>query len=309
MVALKVLRPRHTRPPGHAPRGDGACSGRTRQRVHHHFRLALACAVAVGVAALASPLGARSDDAPADDDPCLSLLAVVNRPTIGTSPCSVKPGKVLLEAGYTNGASGDLHINLATAPQSVFRIGLPHDLEVDVTPPSENWQSTAGGVASAGTSDSGIGIKYEIGHHRRFAYAAGLNATFPTGSLSFTSGSPVYTLSFDESYALSRTVGLAASQYVISATGRNAAGGLTRFISFAPTVVVSQALGLDAQAYLEGYSAIPFTPGGGPRYFYDGGVQQAIANRVELDVEVGSNFATASSGHSHYVGFGLAILF
>jgi hypothetical protein len=268
----------------------------------------MVCAVAFSIAALASPLGARSDDTPAADDPCLSLLAIVNRPTIGSSPCSVKPGKVLLEAGYANAASGDLNINLATAPQSVFRIGLPHDLEVDVTPPSENWQSSQG-TTSAGTSDSGVGIKYEIGHHQRFAYAAGLNATFPTGSQPFTSASPLYTLSFDESYALSRTVGLAASQYVISATGRNAAGALSRFVSFAPTVVISQALSPNAQAYLEGYSAIPFTPGGGPRYYYDGGLQQAIANRVALDVEVGANFPSASSGHTHYVGFGLAVLF
>jgi hypothetical protein len=81
-------------------------------------------------AALAAPSPSPPVTSPspapnAPSDPCGSILSIVNRPTVSTGVCTVRPGHVVLENGYTNttttGAGGGG--SSALYPQSVLRAG------------------------------------------------------------------------------------------------------------------------------------------------------------------------------------------
>jgi len=74
-------------------------------------------------------------------DPCAgpgSLLALLDRPTVGDSACVVKPKKTVVEAGWARyslyGASG----HFEGYPQLELRFGLPDNNELVMLPPNIN---------------------------------------------------------------------------------------------------------------------------------------------------------------------------
>src|SRR5580704_2141425 len=152
---------------------------------------------ATAVAEPPSPTPSPSPSAAADagpSDPCGSIISIVTRPTVTTSVCTVRTGRVLIENGYTNttttGPGGGV---TASYPQSLIRIGTsdPH-LEFSVTPPSFNRSSAAGTIAT-GYSDINVGAKCEIGYNRTASWGANAFVTIPTGARAFTAGAAQYT--------------------------------------------------------------------------------------------------------------------
>ncbi|HEY5258270.1 MAG TPA: hypothetical protein VIJ12_07790, partial [Candidatus Baltobacteraceae bacterium] len=106
----------------------------------------------IGAAPLSrEPVAPASPDPPAD--PCggtSRLLATLDRPTIGYSPCAVAPGTVVFEEGYQNQRQGpDFAADLAQYPQSFTRIGIEQGLEFDVIGPYYNRQSTPDGTGGS----------------------------------------------------------------------------------------------------------------------------------------------------------------
>ena len=71
-----------------------------------------------------------------NNDPCTSLSAIITRPSVTNSVCTVRPNHVLVETGYTNTTTPGVG-NTVTYPLTLIRVGtkIP-GLEFDLTPPS-----------------------------------------------------------------------------------------------------------------------------------------------------------------------------
>ncbi len=69
------------------------------------------------------------------NDPCTSISAIVTRPSVTNSVCTVRPNHVEVETGYLNTSFGGGG-NAVTYPQTLIRVGtrVPA-LELDVAPP------------------------------------------------------------------------------------------------------------------------------------------------------------------------------
>jgi hypothetical protein len=136
------------------------------------------------------------------NDPCTSLSAIVTRPTVYNSVCTVRPGHVLLETGYQNLSSNSIG-NTVSYPQALLRIGTNfHHMEIDITPPS--YQRISGGGATiSGATDTALGLKYFIGATPRFAYGVQGQASIPTGSSGITAHGSNLFGAFNFSYMLS----------------------------------------------------------------------------------------------------------
>ncbi|MBD5654902.1 MAG: hypothetical protein IAI50_06940, partial [Candidatus Eremiobacteraeota bacterium] len=180
-----------------------------------------ACVPALGVALAGIPLAAFAQTAPAASpspaagaspgaavsDPCLSLSTLVSRPTVTTSACAVKHGDLLIESGYTNATTGGNGANsTVTYPQANLRVGLGGNLEFDFNP--ESLARYSGTPRAVGTTDSSIGLKYELGYTSKMTY--GLNAlyTLPTGSAPFSGFGDGVLINANATLALSPALGL-----------------------------------------------------------------------------------------------------
>ena len=101
------------------------------------------------------------------DDPCTSLAAIVGRPSVTNSVCTVRPNHVEIETGYLN-TSTTSGGNSVAFPQTLIRIGTAVPaLELQVAPPGIN-RTNAGG-ATTGTTDAGAGLKYVFGYTPKFS--------------------------------------------------------------------------------------------------------------------------------------------
>jgi hypothetical protein len=262
--------------------------------------LVLAPATALAQATpAASPTPAPSPYFPAlgNNDPCTSLSAIVTRPTVTNSVCTVRPNHVLIETGYQNTtASGGG--NTVAYPQSLIRVGtaIPA-LEVDVAPPSL-VRTNAGGLTT-GTTDVGAGLKYVFGYTPKFNYGGQIFVTAPTGLNGFSAGGSQTTYALQAGYTLSPVFSIAAAAQQASLTN-----GTARWSSFFPSLVVSASLpnstGLFGEIAQFSQAAGPGTP---TRTQYIFGVNRDLGQRLQLDASVGIS-PTVSTGKYHYVALG-----
>lgn len=243
--------------------------------------------------ALASPSPSPSPAPPAD--PCggvhNDLLATLNRPTIGFSPCSVKPNDVIIEGGYANQAGGD---PLVLYPQGFIRFGTGDGVEVSLIAPSGNF-------------DSGFGAKYEFWHNERAALAVDFLYTVPTGAAGFTSGAPAETINVDYGTPISSRFGAGATVGMLSVASNSLDGETHRVTSFLPSFVVTNQWSERAQLYAEAYGSTRLRPDGGSLFGLNGGLQYLLSRQFEVDAELGRVVTDLSV--SHYIGFGFGTRF
>lgn len=220
-----------------------------------------------------------------------SLLAAIDRPSIGYSACAVKPGEGLVEAGYSLAAGSDG--NLAAYPQGLLRYGGATNAEFD--------------LIGGGRFDSGFGAKYEWWHDAGRAFATDFLYTLPTGSAALSAGGPTQTLNLDYTMPLSPVVSISSTLGAQSDYANALSGKAGRFFNLLPSVVLSDQWNPRAQAFVEAYAQTRTRPDGGASFGIDAAIQYLIAPQVELDVEAG-NSATDMS-RSHYAGFGFGVRF
>lgn len=250
--------------------------------------------ILIFAAALGSPApGPTASPAPADvcGTPHSNLLAVMDRPSIGYSPCSVKPAETLAEFGYANaaGPAGDV----PTYPQGFVRFGAVRNLEID--------------LMDNGHFDSGFGAKYEFWHDGSRALAMDFLYTMPTGSPASTVGAPVETVNVDYTLPLSSVLSVASTVGAQSSYASALDGANGRFMSLLPSVVLSDQWNPRAQAYVEAFAQTRIRPDGGRLFGMDAALQYLLTARVEADVEAGSTATDVA--HAHFVGFGFGVRF
>ena len=238
-----------------------------------------------------------------NNDPCTSLSAIVGRPSVTNSVCTVRPNHIELETGYLNVTSSSGGGNTVTYPQSLIRIGtkIPA-LEVQIAPP-EVMRTSAGGLTT-GTTDIGAGLKYVFGYSAKFNWGGQAFFTAPTGSNAFSSHGTNETYALNAGYALTPVFSLATTLATNSLTN-----GSQRWSSFVPSLVLGASLPNSSGVFAE---IATYSDANGPgtptrtQYLY--GVFRDLTPRLQVDAS--SSFSpTASTGRYHSVGFGLSYYF
>lgn len=268
--------------------------------------LAIAATPVAALAETAAPTTvAQATPAPtqAASDPCAPILNVVNRPTVTTTACVVKPNKAMIETGYQNTSFDGAGNNLVTYPRAFLRVGTKvPNLEFDLTPPSYAKQ-----FGIKGATDVAFGVKYQLGSTDKFVYSVNGGVSAPTGTNGFSAGGTVYDGSLNASYALNSVFSLAGSANFLSQPSVNpATNATTRFRSFQPSLLLTAALPSDTQIFGE-VSSLSNANGPGTKTatLYDVGVMHALGKKAVVDLEFGRS-PTAATGKYRYVGFGFS---
>lgn len=228
-------------------------------------------------------------------DPCgtagghTALLSTLNRPTIGFSPCAVKPRESVLEFGYANQA-GDTAST--TYPQGDLRFGLAPSVEFSLLGPA--YQVTRAPAAENGFLDWGAGLKWEAAHTAQSALGFDFLYTVPNGARAFTAGKPTATINADYGTSLSDRFAFGTTIGYIASSG-----------GWLPSVVFTNAFNTRAQFYAEAYAQTKMQPGGGTLFGLDGGIQYLITPALEVDFEAGST--SSEIARAHYLGAGVGV--
>jgi hypothetical protein len=237
-----------------------------------------------------------------NNDPCTSLSAIVTRPTVSNSVCTVRPNHVLVETGYQNtSASGGG--NTVVYPQTLIRVGTKVPaLEFDLAPPSA-VRTNLGGVTT-GTTDVGAGLKYVFGYTPKFNYGGQIFVSAPTGANGFSAGGTQTTYALQAGYTLSPVFSVTGVTQMASLTN-----GATRWTSFIPSLVVSATLpgssGLFAEVAQFSHATGPATP---TRTQYIFGALHDVGQRLQLDASIGIS-PTVATGKYHYLSVGASYYF
>jgi hypothetical protein len=236
------------------------------------------------------------------NDPCTSIAAIVTRPSVTNSVCTVRPNHVEVEMGYLN-TSFDGGGNTVAYPQTLIRIGtkIP-GLELQIAPPGIN-RTNAGGIVT-GTTDVGAGLKYVFGYTPKFNYGAQAFFTAPTGTNGFSANGTNSTYALNAGYTLSPVFSLATTLATNSLTN-----GPQRWTSFVPSLVLGVSLpnatGLNAEIAQFSHANGAATP---TRTQYLFAVYRDLGPRVQLDASFATS-PTAATGKYKSVGFGASFYF
>jgi hypothetical protein len=255
--------------------------------------------VARAQASAPSPIG----PAQRNNDPCTSISAIVTRPTVTNSVCTVRPNHVLIETGYQNTSALGAG-NTITYPQSLIRVGTEiRGLELDITPP-QFVQARSGGVLTQGVSDVSAGLKYVLGYTAKFNYGVQTIFSAPTGTRAFSANGAQSTYAVNAGYTLSPVFSLATTLSAQSLTN-----GVQHFSSFVPSLVLSAALPNSSSVFGEVASfSNAIGPGTPTRTQYILGAYHDFGQRLQVDASVATSPTTAT-GKYHYIGFGASYYF
>ena len=237
-----------------------------------------------------------------NNDPCTSIAAIVTRPSVTNSVCTVRPNHVEIETGYLN-TSFDGGGNTVAYPQTLIRIGtaIPA-LELQIAPPGIN-RTNAGGIVT-GTTDIGAGLKYVFGYTPKFNYGGQAFFTAPTGTNGFSANGTNSTYALNAGYTLSPVFSLATTLATNSLTN-----GPQRWSSFVPSLVLGVSLpnttGLNLEIAQFSHANGPATP---TRTQYLFAVYRDLGPRVQLDASFATS-PTAATGKYKSLGFGASFYF
>lgn len=236
------------------------------------------------------------------NDPCTSLSAIITRPSVTNSVCTVRPNHVLVETGYTNTTTLGAG-NTVTYPLSLIRVGtkIP-GLEFDLTPPSA-IRTSAGGLLS-GTTDFGAGLKYVLGYTPKFNYGVQASFTAPTGSHAFSANGTNAFYAVQAGYTINSVLSLATAAQLFEFANNGA-----HFSQFVPSLLLNASLPWSSGVFVEAARFSNANGRGTPaRMQYMAGVTHDVGQRLQLDVEAGLS-PTVAAGKYHFVGFGAAYYF
>ena len=235
------------------------------------------------------------------NDPCTSMPAIVTRPTVTNSVCTVRPNHVEIETGYLNTTTPGAG-NTVTYPQTLIRVGtkIPA-LELQVAPPQLVRSSAGGPPTTLGSSDVGAGLKYVFGYTPKFNYGGQVFFTAPTGTNGASANGSTSVYALNAGYTLSPVFSLATTLQSQSLTN-----GVQRWSSFVPSFVGSAALPNSTGLYAEiTQFSLANGPGTPTRTQYIYGLYRDLGPRFQLDASA-SVSPTVSTGRYHAVGFGMS---
>lgn len=244
------------------------------------------------------------------ENPCVGLLADLDRPTISDSACVAPLGHAVLELGFQHadvrGPGGGTAKNY---PQAELRFGIPGRNEIKVLAP--NYTNQRSGIpeeASSGLSATSIGFKHELGYNSHWIGSVETILTLPSGNAAFGSRGLGAAFIGIVNYAVNDHVAVALELGVNSQTTSKLAGG-ERFTGFISNFVATWQPMDKFQFYGEVFGQSKTGPGESAGYNFDGGVQYLLTRWWEVDLEEGVWLTGNLGGFTHYYGAGMGFLF
>jgi hypothetical protein len=257
-----------------------------------------------------SPSPAASPTPSAPNDPCGSILSIVNRPTVSTGVCTVRTGHFDLENGYANTTTTGVGGGSATLyPQSLLRIGTadPH-LDFEFGFPSRET-SSVGEPTVTGTGDVSMATKYELGYSSNADWGLYGAITFPTGSRAFTAGNAQFTGDFDWGYTVNSELSLEGTLSVDALSGPNAFASPQSYFAFIPSLEATAGLpGGPSQISAEYAYYSAAGPGFRSKSLVDFVYQRDFGNHLQIDAEYGFSPTLVNGQKQNYVGAGLSFM-
>jgi hypothetical protein len=163
-----------------------------------------------------------------------SILSIVTRPTVTTETCPVRVGHAVLETGYSNTTvTGTGDGSTVSYPLALLHIGITKNTDLEFIPASYN-RSSVGSIAS-GSSDLGLGAKWEIGYTDKAVWGVNTQVSLPTGSPAFTAGRTQYTGNANWGYTLNSEFSLTGTFSFNSLAGYTPSGQIQRYSTFIPS--------------------------------------------------------------------------
>lgn len=238
------------------------------------------------------------------NDPCTSLLALVNRPSAADAACVIPYKHVEVEMGYQNQnqlASGRGY----NIPQASFRLGLPGNNELFTLLPNYNHQTAS---PTAGFSAPVIGFKHEIGYTSDWLGAVDGRLTLPTGSSAYGSDGLGAVINGIVTYSINTALSITFMLGVASQPQSYTSGG-QRINSVNPDLLLSWQFDDTKSAYGEVFGQSKTGPGQGAGFNADAGMLYLLKKNLELDISVGQRISGQLSSYSNYIGAGFSVLF
>lgn len=235
-------------------------------------------------------------------DPCTGLLALMNRPSITGSACTVPNKQMVVEGGYQYlNLSGSSHGYIV--PQAEIRVGLPNHNEFLISAPSYYHQTVA---PRAGWSAVSLSAKHEVGYNANWLGAVEGIVTLPTGSEAYGSRAVGGTVDGIVMYTVNPDLSISAILGVSSTSVEYIQQG-ARFTTVNPDIFANWQLNPNWQLFAELYAQTRTGPGEGAGLLTDGGFFYLVTPRVALDAEIGQRI-TGAWGFQSYVSGGMAVL-
>jgi len=231
-----------------------------------------------------------------------NMLAIIDRPSVGYSPCTVGNKILYIESGYsyqilTPSAYGH---NL---PQTEMRFGIMNNTEIEFFPPNYFEQSNPSQSALSATT---LGLKhvfYFDSHQmitgQGYVTPPSGNQYFGTTNTSFIING-IYGYNFDSGFSFVTTLGVAANAAPIANPAKN-------YYTFNPIIDLGLPITEKIAAYLEVYSQSKTALDQGWGVSMDGGLIFLAEKNLTFDVSAGQRMSGYLGGMDHYFGAGFVI--
>lgn len=235
---------------------------------------------------------------------CNGFLALVNRPTIPDSPCTLPRNRIDFEYGVQ--AEKLVHKGQGQFfPTAEFRFGLPANKEAYVVLPNYFHQSI---LPYSGFGPVGVGYKQIIKSSNKSLLTFDALIITPSGSVTFGSRGIGSDLSAIFTYTLSKKLSFTGELSFVTLTESKFNGG-QRFNSINPDGFLTWALTDNLQLYGELYGQSKTGPHQGSGINAAAGVVYLLAKNMTVDIEASQRLRGLIGNTEHYVSAGGAILF
>jgi hypothetical protein len=242
------------------------------------------------------------------EDPCAGesrMIALINRPTVADTACVVPQHHSMVEMGGVYELMTQNLGNLKIYPETLYRLGLGQQTEIDIQSPNFVQPSHFGAPKLTATS---VGVKHEIGHTAKWLGTVETIMTLPSGSREFGSaglgvglnGILVYT--YSPQWVFVTMMGMTTETLPSLQGGR-------RYNSFNPDVVLNYLMNDDWELFIEVYGQTKTSPIQGAGFNTDMGLVWQASKNLAFDVEYGHRLSGQLVGFEYYVGAGVSVFF
>ncbi len=231
-----------------------------------------------------------------------NMIAIIDRPSVGYSPCTVANKTLFIESGYAYQKltpSGYAH-NL---PQTEMRFGIINNTEIEFFPPNYNEQNNP---SQSGFGYTSLGLKHVVFFDSKQIISVQGYVTPPSGNQYFGTSKTSFLLNGIYGYNFASGIGLAGT-FGLAANASPPANPAQTYYSFNPIIDLGLPITSTLAAYLEVYSQSKTALDQGWGVSMDGGLILLAEKNLTFDVSAGQRISGYLGGVDHYFGAGFVI--
>jgi len=235
---------------------------------------------------------------------------LVNRPANAVSPCTVKKGCFLTEAGYQrrNWSTGG---NADVFPLTQIRLGLPKTSEIYAYLPIYVGNHAP---PFAGNTTTAIGGKHKFWGNDQLIFSVDGYLLVPGGTANYSTQTLGERLNGIVSYSINTKWNLLfmlsffhQSGQVIQDEASSVAAPYLYYTGVGPDLVLSYVFTPKMTMYAEVFGQSKVSPNLGNGFNADGGLVLSVRKNITVDIEFGTRINGQLGTLNNYVGFGGAI--